>query len=1054
MIDLIESNGTRSLLLTEASKMLPNLDINDRTLLELYFQIQFQKKAKDAQGQFPPLSDFPYHLSYSEPQSESHANKILDIAPDVFTFLKFGTPGLVKDFSLFHDICCQAGFNEESILPEIVIQIILTITDKKEESDDALCSIINTLTEKTVHMNSLSADGVSLLRKSMNGYGLKIEDKVVEADRRFIDAKENSYLAVNLLQNDLKVTSIAEQFAICNDYYHRLNTANKLYNKYDFKLTSRFLEDKSTLEIKTLLDRLCSCLKKSTPRHIIEAMYQKKKTQNSSANTVRNRCSSAQAECGIAYYLFTSSLSPGCNVLVVLPSPYFVRKWTKDRLVHGHKTTFVVPSQEEKGLWERYYDIYEKRDDIFFETLEGLMSERSSIDSFSRIAVFALAYEESAYRYPGTISNLSDLGHMISESGQGRLVLCLTANEGLRRRGFFSNTFIRTGREIRYLITLPNEVEGPGKRKKSLWIGTTGEAGEKPTIWYETRKKGGFIHINEQPSDCRIDFQSYLSEGGDTDIITFTKNSLKTPPQRRRIEPKEYDYTPDITFCYTSSPHSNYPDKRRVTAYLKTDESRVVIDGVEEPINVYEFTSAYKLLPNDRTIHWLENEYPYKTAKGKDGTYSIQNRIATVMRTELKGKSICMKSFMYIYDDELHGLYGDNVEVFLKRFANSSVGKIPMRFLSEESVTKGINEANYTEISEYKQALIVRRLLDIAVEEEVLKTNPMVSSDHIGKGSPRELINIRSALATKTFTREQFRKFFKLTVAKMGINMEGIRSGNPSVKKDFKPDCRFLGVVIKLLTGLENRAISVLQWKDYHMIRDFGVYQLQVYKHYVRRGKDENKDPWEVCKSDTKIRCIPCSSILASILNCMKKHMEAESNEKYILTNTDEPMSPDSISRAFKEIMDKMGLEKIAEQSILDESLDLSEYGGSFLTENFRFAASDMAGLQADEIAFILGNTPQTTFGIHYCDYNNPAAQYMERIKLNRIDAQLTCNSKFSVPKAENMTTEHRFASKNSTYPIQLNIAIDKKNEDMDSVVEIISEYGVSVFSGEENETR
>ena len=1064
LTDFTGINSTRSNILLLAEKLVPGEAVDNRLLMEVYFHIQYLSRQNSGQGLLPALSDIPYRndriMTAIETDKED-AERLLQLCPDVFHFLKFGVPGTVKDFTLFRDICSESGLSEQSILPEIVIQIVLTIEDNEDKTADELCTIINTLTEKTVHTKNLSTENTYMLRKSLYAYGLKFEDKVVKSSRKFAEAKDKAYEAAVLLKDTLKVTSIADQLSMCNDYYSGHKSANNLYQKYNYTLTSRFLEDKSTMEIKSLLETLCSKLALSTPRHVLEALHQIKKRRQDQRGE-RNRETTAQVECGLVYDLFTSGLSLEDSVLVAFPSPFFVRKWSEDNLMKDYRTRFIVSSYEEKNLWENHFARFEKRDNISFDTIDGIVTKRETLYQFNRILVFSLMHEEENRTFPGITCNLSDLAYVISESEQEQTIFCLTANDGFRRRNSFSNTFIRKNMDIEHLISLPNSVESPGKKKKSIWIGSNRKDQNVSTVCYESTKKEGFIYIDRNPAEYHLNLIDYQIKGDDSDIIAFAKEAMKSPPKRTRIAPKLYEFTSDISFWYSSSPDHNYPWKERITAYLNAKDSNVPANENGESESVYNYTSAYKLSSSESdTLSWLENGYPYKLiGKGLENTrkHFIQKRIGAVMRKELEGTSICLKTFLYLYPERLRDV-SDTAEVFLKQFAKQSkAGGIPMKFLSQEPVAQSIQELHFTDISEREQTALVRHILNAAVEEKILSSNPMSNSDSpLGKESPRELINLKSALSTKTFTREQFKRFFRLAISKLGLTLNDVREKNTDNKLNRDPDYRFLGVIIMLMTGLERRAISGLFWEDFHMLRDFGVHQLQIYKHYIKNTepKADEKEPsqWELCKSDTKIRCIPCSDILTYIISRMKKAMGAGTSKKYMLTNTENPMNPDAISKAFKELMNEMGLEKIAEQSIGDDTVELSEYGGVFLVENFRYVASDIACLQPDELAFILGNKPATTFGIYYCDYNNPMSQYMLKIKLNRIDVLLINDSRFSVPKTVELKNELLFGPNGSIYPLQLNIIAENKT-DTDSEIEIISDYGTSVFTGDEYGTR
>ena len=66
------------------------------------------------------------------------------------------------------------------------------------------------------------------------------------------------------------------------------------------------------------------------------------------------------------------------------------------------------------------------------------------------------------------------------------------------------------------------------------------------------------------------------------------------------------------------------------------------------------------------------------------------------------------------------------------------------------------------------------------------------------------------------------------------------------------------------------------------------------------------------------------------------------------------------------------------------EQIDLRSYNGDIFRSNFRhFALSDCA-YEKDELDFLTGNKPDSTFARNYCDMENDASQYRLYIKQNR----------------------------------------------------------------------
>lgn len=1053
--------SSHSELLYLVEKTLPGSTKSDDLMLRMYFQVAYEKRRKEGQSMLPPLDDFPYllerHTVLSDHMTEEMITRYFELFPDVYCFLRFGVPGTVKDFSLFTEICLEAGFSIQSILPEFIIQIILSIRENENLSDEDLSANINNLIVRTVHLNKLSPTNFGLLRKALQGYGLKYSDKAIKPNLRFPNATSEASVAVNLVKNELKVNKIKDQMAICSAFYLDRNpTPNKLYSLFDFGKISQYLEDKSPLFIKSLLEELCRHLQKTTPEHVLSTFQQTKKEYKSQGGDT-TRTTSILLECGLVYEIFSQSLSPNDCILVACPSSSFIRKWTSDRLLSGLTTRFIVPSDEEKSLLECYYGrtrYASKNDSISFSTIDEIVENKDSLKDFNRILILALDYENSGYYNPSSRHRLYELAYLFASSNRKQTVFCLSSDEGFQRNGYFSRSFIANGLEIQRLVDLPNSVDNAGKsKKKNLWIGILHEQ-KKPASCYKTTKKNGFLFIGREPEEYKIDFHDYLSDGGKTDIFTFAKESAKKKPIRERNAPESYKFSEDIMFGYSISSDHKHPNSKRVTAYLKTDQKRFffVDDENERSVLIRDYTVAYGMKAEEEIPDWLENDYPYlHIDKGKldEKTYYIQDRISEVLRKQLAGFDICLKSFLYLYADLFRELHKPEYE-FLKKFAkDSEIGNIPMKLVSREQVAQRIGEMHSSR-PESTQKSLVNRAFELAVLAKVLQYNPLSSGGSSGKESPRNLINLKSALATKTFTREQFRRFFGLALERLGISPEELKQNRSNIVKTAKPDYGVLGVLIQMLTGIESKALVVLKWNDFHKISGYDVHQLQVFKHYIRK-RDEDDQPWEICKADTKIRNVPCSKILADIISIIKNRTGALSDDKYILRDSrNEPLKPDAINRTFKELMKEMDLERVAEQSIQEEAVDFSDYRGSFLIENFRFVASDIAGLQADEIAYLLGNTPVTTFGTYYCDYKNPASQYMLQTKLNRISALLLNNQSFSTPRPIELLNERTFEQTDSTYPLQLNFRVEN-NTDEDCDVEIESEYGVSVFAGDES---
>jgi hypothetical protein len=65
---------------------------------------------------------------------------------------------------------------------------------------------------------------------------------------------------------------------------------------------------------------------------------------------------------------------------------------------------------------------------------------------------------------------------------------------------------------------------------------------------------------------------------------------------------------------------------------------------------------------------------------------------------------------------------------------------------------------------------------------------------------------------------------------------------------------------------------------------------------------------------------------------------------------------------------------------------NLSVYQGDIFRISFQAWAQSCSKLTGDEVNYLLGNNPTTTFGQHYCDFANNSSQLVMHTKLRRMD--------------------------------------------------------------------
>lgn len=141
----------------------------------------------------------------------------------------------------------------------------------------------------------------------------------------------------------------------------------------------------------------------------------------------------------------------------------------------------------------------------------------------------------------------------------------------------------------------------------------------------------------------------------------------------------------------------------------------------------------------------------------------------------------------------------------------------------------------------------------------------------------------------------------------------------------------------------------------------------------------------------------------------------------------------------------------IPDQGEGTKETNLNSYGGDFFRENFRFWTLSFAGMTNDETAYLIGNTPETTFGRYYCDYLNDASQYLLYMKLRRMDAVLMENEESACIREHTASGTMRDVVATGSQPASLQLRVSLPPEASTLDVEIACSHAVSVFAAPVN---
>lgn len=214
----------------------------------------------------------------------------------------------------------------------------------------------------------------------------------------------------------------------------------------------------------------------------------------------------------------------------------------------------------------------------------------------------------------------------------------------------------------------------------------------------------------------------------------------------------------------------------------------------------------------------------------------------------------------------------------------------------------------------------------------------------------------------------------------------------------------YIGVLLRLLTGLSANVICGLKWKDILNIESYGIRKLIITRQAVNDGS-----AYRGFESLEDYLCFPCSNALSRHLEeasqlTKKLYPAFSSFDEWPIVRQSEALNrrgggkamyaPRELESLCRQLIRELQLPDwivtIPDQGEGTKETNLNSYGGDFLRENFRFWTLSYAGMTNDETAYLIGNTPETTFGRYYCDYLNDASQYLLHVKLRRLDTILT----------------------------------------------------------------
>ena len=801
----------------------------------------------------------------------------------------------------------------------------------------------------------------------------------------------------------------------------------------------------ATQKIRNAIEKLCNELNhraiNSNPIDLHCALYLYKKQvydiglNNDPKRSKPKRRLSVDVEDTVAFNLFTQELYDGENyrILLLLPSPFFIRKYGNNDYTRNLQTTVVVPDENYLAICSGQYannpDSTKRNHNFTFITVDRYLGSDIYKSDYDRVLYFE-NHTDSIRE-----TDFERLGRNIALSQpRNHLFVFSDKKNGSSDKAFFDTILRSSDWTIDNILQLPAQdpsVSG-NTIETMLWEASLNAEDKTNTTtslcigrksWKRRRKKTSTQDDSGLFNGRRIviDYDKYDEINLSTHCISNRKSiwnivksqESKDDDERNRIV---HHFSNEIDmFC--SFRNLKTDGTFFADGYTCLPDATAGKRGTKIPNS--EKRVPIKFSTPEMISGWLANVYPFETFREYEGQKRkpIRAVVSEAFIPVLQEKQISFKSFWYIYEIPLDEIeksndFGRIQDVFME-FAFSDYGNRLLDDISLEdykTFLENIDLERY-ETTEDKALMAFSEALDVAIEKGHCSVNTISIDDEEADGLITKSLNaIKESLKKKSMTEAEFRYSF-ISLKTKEMLSEG----------DY-------GILIRLFTGLETNIVSGLRWEDFIYIRDFGFYVLDIFKAIEDNGCEKK------LKTINGFRVIPCSSHLSELLVQKKKRQRATGKD--FIIHGDGPgglFKPTKLAKECREFVSGMGFDDVivsidSGKGYREENL--SAFRGNLFKQNIRYWLINKAGFIPDEMRYFLGLKPTTTIFTNYIDMTDECSLYALYVKLRRLDALLEFGSDKTEYAEESVEKEGSISFNENTYlPAEILIEFNSETD-------------------------
>ena len=996
------------------------IEVQNSSLLRLYATMKAMCDTKIAQPdkayEIIVARYSTLHYGYIPPNSRLSPVFCYDIWSEIsrlsyVDFLTYVVPGIVcdpkKTLDIFQKAKPEWGCIEQThhILQIRLIAIQASVASAKRQSNREKMTDIDQmydayLSAQKDHVRyieaNLNKDDFCELYTSINMFALAPNVLSPKSQGAGFKNADIDKLLI-LLTDELQLTRSQQMDLVAQCFVNSEQATNIIPTEQIYNFT----HCKDMAERKKLVRQAHRLMAKIPPLELICAISTRKKIGKVS---VKNRTEAltvpndVMLETGYVYPMFKNLIGSESDaaILLMYPSVFFVRKLWADETLRNRNISIVLEDDNVVSLLKyqiedsRYATRFDKNN--IFSTATFMKHLNDDVVPYTKIFLF---------------------GNNLSVDQQGdRLVsvLKLKRNQQVDVFALLSSYVIDNaallGGETEYLTQhlktislIPLGINNSSFPRRKMWVHFKTDVDSDNGIvkiykyTLDTSAKTQAISlVREEPLEVPRSDISQLN--GSIRKCYSQELMLRRAQGRTRTMAFSHEITPDIpVWCSYTFPKGKENNPRLEAYVCMPPPEEKILRGFSARGGVIQSTKKHtEKVPLDGVLDWLEKTYSmssvqqrYSAEERKQPGSDLQLKVEISIRDEiiekytqlLERQNIALKTLWYLYPDLSNKYTGSDYQV-LTQMMQTVIGQQRVCDITSEWAEKLLLEVypNLNEAALWRNYRILSVAIEKAKQHGYCQHNPLEDALRQEKLRRKLFAQVRGQLVKKHLTEPELKQAYHMIVTK-------IQNGQHE----------YLGVLIRLLTGLESNIVCALRWCD--MVKSSGVDVVSLV--ITRQISNDGKEIMGFSDIEDYI-CFPLSAGLRSFMEDFRGRLHGVTDETRIMDSvigivSDETMksfTPAQLNDLTKEILKEFNVEEnyfnIACGNSEFRKINLNKYMGDFARENFRYWANRAAKLLPAELSYLLRNRVDSTCGRYYCDFQNEASLAMMATKLSRLE--------------------------------------------------------------------